>query len=287
VKGIILAGGAGTRLHPLTISISKQMLPIYDKPMIYYPLSTQMLCGIKEFLIISTPSDIGNYENLLSDGSQIGCNIKYAIQEEPNGLAEAFIIGEKFINNKPISLILGDNFFFGQGATVLFKKAKELVDGARIFGYRVATPSDFGVVEFDSNRSILSLEEKPLKPRSQYAIPGIYFYDGKVAEYAKELTPSPRGELEITDLNRKYLEKGKLSLSLFGRGMAWLDTGTFDGLLKASNFVETIQKLQGFYIGCIEEIAYSLGYINKDQLLELVAKFQNSDYGKYLSDLLD
>jgi glucose-1-phosphate thymidylyltransferase len=287
VKGIILAGGSGSRLYPLTKSISKQMLPIYDKPMIYYPLSTQMLCGIKEFLIISTPDDIGNYENLLGNGKRIGCKINYAIQDQPNGLAEAFLIGREFIKNSTVSLILGDNFFFGQGTTVLLKKATNLTDGAKIFGYRVANPSDFGVVEFNEDRKILSIEEKPRKPKSQYAIPGIYFYDNKVSEYADDLKPSTRGELEITDLNKIYLEKEKLTLALFGRGMAWLDTGTFDGLLKASNFVETIQKRQGFYIGCIEEIAYNLGYINENQLLNLANEFQSSDYGKYLRDLLE
>lgn len=282
MKGIILAGGSGTRLYPITKSVSKQILPIYDKPMIYYPLSTLMLAGIREILIISTPRDLPVYEELLGDGSAIGLHIEYTVQEAPRGLAEAFIIGEKFIGDDKVALVLGDNIFYGRGFSQVLKNAVETEDGAVIFGYYVSNPTEFGVVEFASDGSVLSLEEKPEEPKSQYAIPGLYFYDNDVVEIAKNVQPSRRGELEITSINEEYLRRGKLKVELFGRGMAWLDTGTHEGLIEAANFVQTVQKRQGLYVACIEEIAYHMGYIEKEQLLNLAEPMMKTDYGKYL-----
>jgi len=286
MKGIILAGGAGTRLHPITKVISKQLLPIYDKPMIYYPLSVLMLAGIREILIISTPTDLPLYEKLLGTGEQIGLRFSYAVQEQPRGLSEAFIIGEGFINRDRCCLILGDNVFFGQGLSGILKKATDSEEGATIFGYYVKNPRSFGVVEVDSEGKAISLEEKPEKPKSNLAVPGLYFYDSKVCELAKNLKPSARGELEITDLNKEYMKLGQLKVQFMGRGMAWLDTGTQDGLLEASNFVAAIQKRQGFYISCIEEIAYRRGYIDSNRLLEISKSLGNAEYSKYLASLV-
>lgn len=282
MKGIILAGGSGTRLYPITKSISKQIVPIYDKPMIYYPLSVLMLAGIRDILIISTERDVPVYKELLKDGSEYGINLKYAIQEKPNGLAEAFIIGERFIGNDSVCLILGDNIFYGRHFTALLEKAAKLQDGALIFGYYVMNPTAFGVVEFDKDSKVISIEEKPEKPKSNYAVPGLYFYDNEVINIAKNIKPSGRGELEITSINDEYLKRGKLKVELFGRGMAWLDTGTHDGLLEASNFVAIVQHRQGMYVSCIEEIAYRKGYINKAQLVKLAYPMLKTDYGKYL-----
>ena len=285
MKGIILAGGSGTRLYPLTKSVSKQILPVYDKPMIYYPLSVLMLAGIRDILIISTPRDIKCFEELLKGGKEFGVNIEYAIQEEPNGLAEAFIIGEEFIGNDNVALILGDNIFWGQGFSSILQNAGQLKNGAEIFGYLVRDPRAYGVVEFDKNMNVLSLEEKPEKPKSKYAIPGLYFYDNTVVEKAKKVKPSERGELEITDLNRMYLEEKSLKVNLLGRGFAWLDTGTHSTLLQASKFIATIQERQGTYIACIEEIAYRNGWIIKEQLEELAKPLLKNDYGQYLIEI--
>ena len=281
MKGIILAGGSGTRLYPITKSVSKQILPIYDKPMIYYPLSVLMLAGIKEILIISTPRDISCYEELLGDGSDVGLDIKYAVQAAPNGLAEAFIIGEKFIANDKVALVLGDNIFYGYGFSKRLKNAVER-DEATIFGYHVSNPKEFGVVEFDDENNVVSIEEKPQFPKSNYAVPGLYFYDNDVVQIAKTIKPSKRGELEITAVNNEYLKRGKLKVELFGRGMAWLDTGTHRGLLDAANFVEAIQTRQGLYVACIEEIAYKKGFISREQLLKLAEPLMKVEYGKYL-----
>ena len=281
MKGIILAGGSGTRLYPITKSTSKQSLPIYDKPMIYYPMSVLMLAGIKDILIISTPRDISVFKELFDDGSSLGLNIQYAIQEHPNGLAEAFIIGEEFIGDDKVALVLGDNIFYGYGFSERLKNAVER-DEATIFGYHVSNPQAFGVVEFDKDFNVLSIEEKPKVPKSNYAVPGLYFYDNDVVEIAKNVKPSERGELEITSVNNEYLRRGKLKVELFGRGMAWLDTGTHKGLLEASNYVEAVQTRQGLYIACLEEIAYRKGYIDKEQLLELAKPLMKTEYGQYL-----
>ena len=284
MKGIILAGGSGTRLYPITKSISKQALPVYDKPMIYYPLSVLMLAGIRDILIISTPRDLNIFKDLLGDGSQIGLNIEYKVQEEPRGLAEAFIIGEEFIGDERVALVLGDNIFYGYGLTDILKRASTS-DEITIFGYYVSNPQGFGVVEFDSNFNVVSIEEKPKKPKSKYVVPGLYFYDNEVIEIAKNIKPSPRGELEISSINNEYLRRGKLKVELLSRGMAWFDTGTHKGLLEASNFVEAIQNRQGLYIACIEEIAYRQGFIDKNQLLNLVTLHKKTAYGKYLLEL--
>ena len=281
MKGIILAGGSGTRLYPITKSVSKQALSIYDKPMIYYPMSVLMLAGIKDILIISTPRDISTFKQMFEDGSELGLNIQYAIQEHPNGLAEAFIIGEEFIGDDKVALVLGDNIFYGYGFSERLKNAVER-DEATIFGYHVSDPQVFGVVEFDKDFNVISIEEKPKKPKSNYAVPGLYFYDNDVVEIAKNVKPSERGELEITSVNNEYLRRGKLKVELFGRGMAWLDTGTHRGLLEASNYVEAVQTRQGLYIACLEEIAYRKGYINKEQLLELAKPLMKTEYGQYL-----
>jgi glucose-1-phosphate thymidylyltransferase len=285
LKGIILAGGKGTRLYPATKSISKQILPIYDKPMIYYPLSVLMLAGIREILIISTAKDLPLFEELLGDGSHLGLEISYEVQYEPNGLAEAFIIGEDFIGDDNVSLILGDNVFFGQGFSNVLKRSAKLDNGAVIFGYYVNNPESFGVVEFDEEQKVISLKEKPVNPKSNYVVPGLYFYDNSVVKKAKNLEPSDRGELEITDLNKLYMEDDNLNVELLGRGLAWLDTGTHDGLLNAANFVEAIQKRQGLYIACVEEIAYRNGWIDKEELLNLADYLIKTDYGHYLLNL--
>ncbi|MCQ9628254.1 glucose-1-phosphate thymidylyltransferase RfbA [Cetobacterium somerae] len=286
MKGIILAGGSGTRLYPVTKAISKQMIPIFDKPMIYYPLSILMLAGIREILIISTARDILVFQELLGDGKELGLSISYEIQESPKGLAEAFIIGEEFIGSDSVALILGDNLFYGHGFTGMLEKAVSNKNGATIFGYYVKNPKDFGVVEFDSDGKVVSLEEKPNNPKSNYAIPGIYFYDNSVIEKAKTVLPSERGELEITSINEMYLKENKLNVISLGRGMAWLDTGTFDGLLEASNFVKTIQTRQGIMIACLEEIAYNKGWIDNKQLLKLSKSLEKTSYGEYLLSLL-
>jgi len=286
MKGIILAGGSGTRLYPLTKSISKQIMPIYDKPMIYYPLSVLMLANIKEILIISTERDLPVFKELLKDGSELGLKLEYKVQEKPNGLAEAFIIGEEFIGDDNVALILGDNIFYGSGFRGLVEEAAKLEKGAIVFGYPVKDPRAYGVVEFDETGKAISLEEKPANPKSNYAIPGLYFYDNTVVEKAKNVKPSARGEIEITTVNEMYLSEGKLNVKNLGRGVAWLDTGTHDALLEAANFVQTVQKRQGFYIACIEEIAYQKGWISPEKLKELAKPMMKTSYGQYLVDLL-
>ena len=286
MKGIILAGGKGTRLYPMTKVVSKQLLPIYDKPLIYYPLSTLLLASIKDILIISTPEDLPSYEKLLGDGSELGINLYYKVQETPRGLADAFILGEEFIGNDSVCLVLGDNVFYGQNFTRTLNNAVTNNVGATIFGYPVNNPTAFGVVEFDENRNVVSIEEKPANPKSKYAVPGLYFYDNDVVEIAKNVKPSARGEIEITSVNNEYLKRGKLKVELFNRGMAWLDTGTPDGLLKAAEYVEAVQSRQGFYISCIEEIAWRRGFISTEQLVKIGESLKMTDYGQYLLSIV-
>ena len=285
MKGIILAGGSGTRLYPITYAISKQIMPIYDKPMIYYPLSVLMLAGINEILIISTPHDMPNFQRLLGDGKKYGCNFQYAIQEVPNGLAQAFVIGKEFIGNDKVALVLGDNIFYGSGLGDLLEKNNN-PDGGVIYAYHVSDPERYGVVEFDSDYNAISIEEKPAHPKSNYAVPGLYFYDNEVIKIAEELKPSPRGEFEITDINKIYLERGKLRVGILDRGTAWLDTGTFDSLMQASQFVQVIEQRQGIKVGCIEEVAYRKGFITKEQLHTIAQPLLKSGYGQYLLDIL-
>jgi glucose-1-phosphate thymidylyltransferase len=287
MKGIILAGGSGTRLYPITKAISKQLMPIYDKPMIYYPLSILMLSGIKDILIITTPHDSSAFQRLLGDGTDLGCNFQYAVQKVPNGLAQAFVIGEKFINGDSASLILGDNIFYGSGLSTLLQDSSQLSRGAKVFAYPVHDPERYGVVEFDNQKRVISIEEKPKNPKSNYAVPGLYYYDDKVCEMAKELEPSARGEYEITDLNRKYLEQGDLSVGVMQRGTAWLDTGTFESLASASEFIRVIEQRQDYKIGCIEEVAYRMGYINAEQLEKIALPLVKSGYGEYLLRLVN
>ncbi len=284
MKGIILAGGSGTRLHPLTFAMSKQMMPIFDKPMIYYPLSVLMMAGINEILIISTPHDLPQFERLLGNGENFGCKFTYAVQEIPNGLAQAFVIGEKFIGNEKVALILGDNIFYGVGLGGSLKQINN-PEGGVVFAYHVSDPERYGVVEFDENHRVLSIEEKPQVPKSNYAVPGLYFYDNDVVEIAKNLKPSPRGEFEITDINKEYLKQGKLKVSIMDRGTAWLDTGTFSSLMQAGQFVQVIEERQGLKIGCIEEVAFNMGYINKEKLIKLATPLTKSGYGNYLLEL--
>ena len=285
MKGIILAGGLGTRLYPLTLAMSKQMMPVYDKPMIYYPLSTLMLAGIKDILIISTPADLPNFKNLLGDGSEIGCNFHYKEQIIPNGLAQAFVLGEEFIGNDSVALILGDNIFYGNGLSELLQSSVD-PEGGVVFAYQVADPERYGVVEFDAKQNAISIEEKPIQPKSNFAVPGLYFYNNSVVEIAKNLQPSARGEYEITDVNKIYLEKGKLKVGIFGRGFAWLDTGTHASLMQAGQFIHVIEERQGLKIGCIEEVAYQMGFIGEEQLKMLGEKYLKSGYGEYLLKLL-
>jgi glucose-1-phosphate thymidylyltransferase len=285
MKGIILAGGSGTRLHPLTLAVSKQLMPIYDKPMIYYPLSILMLAGIKEILIISTPHDLPNFEKLLGDGSNLGCRFEYAAQPEPNGLAQAFVIGEKFIGTDKVALVLGDNIFYGSGLSKLLQANNDPIGGV-VYAYSVNDPERYGVVEFNSENKVISIEEKPTNPKSNYAVPGLYFYDNDVVEIAKNIAPSPRGEYEITDVNKEYLKRGKLSVGILNRGTAWLDTGTFASLMQAGQFVQVIEERQGMKIGCIEEVAYRMGYINADQLRSIAKPLVKSGYGQYLLNIL-
>lgn len=285
MKGIILAGGSGTRLHPLTLAMSKQMMPVYDKPMIYYPLSILMLAGIREILIISTPHDLPNFEKLLGDGSRIGCKISYAVQEVPNGLAQAFVIGEDFIGDDKVALVLGDNIFHGDGLSRLLQTMSD-PDGGVVFAYQVSDPERYGVVEFDGNNNVISIEEKPENPKSNYAVPGLYFYDNSVVEIAKNIKPSPRGEFEITDINKEYLRQGKLKVGVLSRGTAWLDTGTFASLMQAGQFVQVIEERQGLKIGCIEEVAFRMNFISKEQLHEIAGPLVKSGYGQYLEKLV-
>jgi glucose-1-phosphate thymidylyltransferase len=287
VRGIVMAGGSGSRLYPLTYVVSKQLMPVYDKPMIYYPLSTLMLTGIREILVISTPQDLPRFEELLQDGSRIGLSLSYAAQPSPGGLAEAFLIGESFIRNEPVALILGDNIFFGHGLLETLRESSKLTHGAEIFGYPVRDPERYGVLEFDRNGKVIGIEEKPSHPKSRYVVPGLYFYDGHASEYASTLTPSRRGELEITDLNRIYLEKKSLSVKTLGRGIAWLDTGTHKSLLEASNFIEAIENRQGLKVACLEEVAYRMGYIGKDDIARIGRQMEKNGYGQYLLSLLE
>lgn len=287
MKGIVLAGGSGTRLYPSTLCVSKQILTVYDKPMIYYPLSTLMLAGIRDVLIISTPRDLPAYKELFGTGEKLGMNFSYVVQTEPRGLADAFILGADFIGNDSVCLVLGDNIFYGYGFTERLQNAAKRKSGATIFGYHVSNPKDFGVVEFDNDWNVLSIEEKPQNPKSDYAIPGLYFYDNEVVEIAKEVKPSARGELEITSVNNEYLKMGKLKVELFGRGMAWLDTGTHRSMLAAANFVEAVQTRQGLYVSCIEEIAYRNGFIDKEKLLSIAQKLKKTEYGQYLFRLAE